>query len=92
MEAVERVNSYNYQHSDIFNYLNQKTGLNITNLSDIYIYWELLRLVEERGYELPKWATQVYPHDIANLHATVMTSLCASSPNMMNLLAGKVFV
>jgi len=62
-ETVEKFK----QNSEVFQYISEHSGLNVTRFYDLYNLYFGLSTEEEWGFQLPDWTKSVWPETITNL-------------------------
>ncbi|KAJ8951020.1 hypothetical protein NQ318_006405 [Aromia moschata] len=55
------------KHSEVFEYISNHTGLNVTRFFDVYNLYFGVSTEEEWGFELPEWTKSVWPATITSL-------------------------
>lgn len=55
------------KHEDIFKYVSENTGLNVTNYGNIYDLYFGLSTEEEWGFTLPQWTKSVWPDTLTKI-------------------------
>ncbi|XP_057668090.1 testicular acid phosphatase homolog [Diorhabda carinulata] len=80
----------NLQNSDLYSYLTNYTGDNITDLPGVYKIWGTLYSEDLVGYTLPSWTDQIYPEPIRTV-AGLYYKLLTHTTEMKSLMTGPFF-
>ncbi|CAG9864600.1 unnamed protein product [Phyllotreta striolata] len=75
------------QYSSLYQYVSEKTGLNVTTFSDLIQFYDALHIEEQVGYSLPSWTSSFYPEPLSTLAAKTYQSLSYNTP-MKRLTTG----
>lgn len=59
--------SINKEFADLYTYLSNYTGNNVTSVQDVYSIYDTLHIQELLGFELPSWTQSVYPEPMLTL-------------------------
>lgn len=73
---------------EIFDYISNNTGLNVTTFEQIYNLYFGLSTEEEWGFKLPEWTKSVWPDVITNL-ATKQYYAETGTKQLASLVNGK---
>ncbi|KAG5877251.1 hypothetical protein JTB14_019629 [Gonioctena quinquepunctata] len=77
----------NAENRELYSYLTNSTGDNITAVSDVWLVYDTLMIEEEFGYTLPNWTQSVYPEPLKTLTGYVFKSY-AFNKKLARLSAG----
>lgn len=58
---------FNYDNSELYEYLSEFIGLNVTNFLPGAELYDILFIQENNGLELPEWTQAIYPHPLYDL-------------------------
>ncbi|KAG5877250.1 hypothetical protein JTB14_019628 [Gonioctena quinquepunctata] len=75
------------EHQELYSYLTNNTGDNITAVSTAWTVYDTLSIEEEFGYTLPNWSKSVYPEPLKTLTAYALKSY-AFNKKLARLSAG----
>lgn len=64
--ASPKIQAEYNKNRDVFNYVSQNSGLNVTTFLDTYKLFFGLSTEEEWGFRLPHWTRKVWPETITN--------------------------
>ncbi|KAG5877249.1 hypothetical protein JTB14_019627 [Gonioctena quinquepunctata] len=77
----------NEENQELYSYLTNNTGDNITAVSDVELIYDTLMIEKEFGYTLPNWTESVYPEPLTTLSAYVFKAY-AFNRKLARLSAG----
>jgi len=75
------------QNTDLFKYLTEHTGQNVTNTNDVEFLYNTLYIEHEMGLTLPSWTKAVFPDKMRPLAARNL-ALLTETPFMRNVKGG----
>ncbi|KAJ3659156.1 hypothetical protein Zmor_010861 [Zophobas morio] len=78
------------KYNNIFQYISNHTGLNVTKYLDVYNLYFGLGTEEEWGFELPEWTKPVWPQTIVDL--TINEYFISTATTEMNRMASGYFL
>ncbi|XP_054273281.1 prostatic acid phosphatase-like isoform X1 [Macrosteles quadrilineatus] len=78
---------YDKQNSELYKYLTDKAGQNISSLLDVESLFNILEIEKETGKQLPEWTESVYPDKMKDIAALVLASF-THTPLMKRIKGG----
>ncbi|XP_056629925.1 lysosomal acid phosphatase-like [Diorhabda sublineata] len=60
----EEYEELNEKYSDLYAYLTEHSGDNITDFTETYTVWDCLKSEDTAGFKLPPWTRSVYPEPL----------------------------
>jgi len=78
---------YDKQNTQLYQYLSENTGQNISSLLDVESLFNVLEIEKETGKSLPPWTESVYPDKMKDIAALVLASF-THTPLMKRLKGG----
>lgn len=64
----------NEEFKELYEYISNHTGMNITSVSMVYWIYDILHIEEELGFQLPEWTKSVYPEPMKTVTAAAFQS------------------
>ncbi|XP_063242922.1 testicular acid phosphatase homolog [Bacillus rossius redtenbacheri] len=75
------------ENADLYSYLTQNTGKNISTILDVELLFNTLEIEEKNGLALPEWTKSVYPDRMKTLAAKSL-AIFTHTPEMKKLYGG----
>lgn len=75
------------RHKELYKYLEENSGLNMTDLWHSVDVRDILNVQNENGYKIPEWAESVFPLRLYNNTAEIFASLTATE-DMKRMCSG----
>lgn len=76
------------EYQEVFDYISENSGLNVTIIQDVYDLYFGLSTEEEYGLELPEWTQKVWP-DIINEISYKQYDIYTKTSPLKKMAAGK---
>lgn len=80
----------NDDNAELYKLLSRNTGQNITNVLDVEILYNILKIESEAGLALPDWAENIYPERLEPLAAR--SYVLFTETNLMKKVKGGAFL
>nr|CAD7410964.1 unnamed protein product [Timema poppensis] len=87
LPGVMKFRSFHERHPNLYNFLSNKTGLNITHMEEAARFQIFFSILNNFGYPLPEWAHQVFPEPLTLVRAYAL-SLPTFYTDMQRLKTG----
>lgn len=85
--ASEEIQNQFKEHTDVFNYIAENTGLSVTRFLDVYNLYFGISTEEEWGFKLPDWTQKVWPETLTSL-AIRDYFVSMTTPDMRKMATG----
>nr|CAD7406431.1 unnamed protein product [Timema cristinae] len=73
LPGVMKFRSFHERHPNLYNFLSNKTGLNITHMEEAARFQIFFSILNNFGYPLPEWAHQVFPEPLTLVRAYALS-------------------
>jgi hypothetical protein len=84
----EEYEELNEEYADVFEYLTEHSGDNITEFTDISGIWDGLKAQDVAGFKLPIWTRAVYPEPLRTLSGKIFESY-SHTTKLKRFISGK---
>ncbi|XP_046685501.1 prostatic acid phosphatase-like [Homalodisca vitripennis] len=85
--SSDKVLAASYDDKDLYKYLSEHSGQNVSTLLDVETLFNILEIEKESGKDLPSWTISVFPEKMKDIAALVLASF-TNTPLMKRLRGG----